>query len=108
MTVDPTHHQVPGWIAGGEGSLAVGREEGNRLNQQPETCDQTERPSTAWDELPSCGQAPPTMDEAGAQEEAGDEEGDGDGEQQDTAKVSPVRHRIRPFLDRQTLNEEHT
>ena len=44
------------------------------------------------------------MDEAGAQEEAGDEEGDGDGEQQDTAKVSPVRHRISPFLDRQTLN----
>ncbi len=108
MTVDPTHNQARGRIPGGECSLALGSEEGNRLNQQPETCGQTEQTSAKWDELPSCGQAPPDMDSAGAQEEqAGDEEGDGDGEQQDTAKVSPVLHRIRSFLDRQTMNESH-
>ena len=89
--------------------MAVGREEGNCLNQQPETCGQTEKTATEEDELPGCGQAPPDLESVGAQEdEAGDEEGDGDGEQQDTAKVSPVRHRIPPFLDRQTMNEEHT
>jgi len=89
--------------------MAVGSEEGNCLNQQPETCGQTEKTATEEDELPGCGQAPPDLESVGAQEdEAGDEEGDGDGEQQDTAKVSPVRHRIPPFLDRQTMNEEHT
>ena len=46
MTVDPTHNQAPGRIPEGECSLALGSEEGNCLNQQPETRGQTKKTST--------------------------------------------------------------